>query len=240
MKNLFALLVLIISITSCVRNKTPKVVHSNSNEIAEIQKDTTFVDISDLPIHIDSTAYMVHPIGNVALNQGWQKEMYKSSRYTGQSFSTSNYSGYRLSGNLSNVLFQHIESDTLIPLTDKVIRINAMTFLHEVYKETGKQVFMYEINDLDTNLDKKLDYNDINSLFISNIDGSSFKKLTENNREVINWQIVPVLNRLYYRTVEDTNKDGIFNNTDKMHYKYVNLSSPKLDIVEYFPLENIN
>ena len=68
-----------------------------------------------------------------------------------------------------------------------------------------------------TNQDGKLDYNDINTLFISKINGTDFRKLTETNKELIDWKLIESKNRLYFRTIEDTNKDGEFDKKDIAH-----------------------
>ena len=45
-------------------------------------------------------------------------------------------------------------------------------------------------------------------------------------------------NRLYYRTIEDINKNGAFDKNDLVHYYYVELLSPDWKTQKYNPIEN--
>lgn len=238
MKNILILGITILLFTSCGRDNKPKIVHAENNgtEIPELKKDTTFIEISDLPIQIDSTNYLIHPIGNFRIEDNRGKVIYKSSGYSYKNFSVSNYGGYRISGNLSNVKFQHIDSEKLSVLTENIIKIKSLTFLRKVFDNTKKQLLVYEVTDKDTNQDRKLDFNDINTLYISKINGTDFIKLTDTNKELIDWKIIESKNRLYFRTIEDTNKDGEFDKKDIIHYKYVDLNNESLIVKEYKPI----
>ena len=238
MKNILILGITILLFTSCGTDNKPKIVHAENNgtEIPELKKDTTFIEISDLPIQIDSTDYLIHPIGDFRIEDNRGKVIYKSSGYGSKNFAIASYGGYRISGNLSNVKFQHIDSEKLSTLTKNIIKIKSLTFLRKVYDNTKKQFLVYEVTDKDTNQDGKLDFNDINTLFISKINGTDFRKLTDTNKELIDWKLVESKNRLYFRTIEDTNKDGEFDKKDIVQYKYVDLNSDNLKITEYKPI----
>lgn len=238
MKNILILGITILLFASCGTDNKPKIVHAenNENELPELKKDTTFIEISDLPIQIDSTNYLIHPIGNFRIEDKRGKVIYKSSGSGSNNFSVSNYGGYRISGNLSNVKFQHIDSEKLTSLTENVIKIKSLSFLRKVFDNTKKQLLVYEVTDKDTNQDGKLDFNDINTLYISKTNGTDFRKLTDTNKELINWKIIESKNRLYFRTIEDTNKDGEFDKKDIVHYKYVDLNSDNMKITEYKPI----
>jgi hypothetical protein len=41
---------------------------------------------------------------------------------------------------------------------------------------------------------------------------------------------------LYFRTIEDTNKNGQFDKKDVVHYNYINLSSSTWQVVGYKPI----
>jgi hypothetical protein len=89
---------------------------------------------------------------------------------------------------------------------------------------------------MDSNKDGKLDSNDIKDLYISTIDGSNFKKLSVEFQEFIDWNVIDSQNRLYFRTIEDINKNGAFDKDDKVHYQYVDLLDKELKVVEYNPI----
>ncbi len=233
-------LIIIIALIfiSCITDNKPKIVHQKEQgeQVLKPIKDSTFIEIADLPIEIDSTDYLIHPVGNFKIEDSRGKVIYKSSNYRSQNFSISSYNGYTLSGNLTNVLFQNKNTHELIPLSKDYIKIVSMTFLRKVSDKIKKQYWVYKVLDNDTNLDGILDYEDVNTFYISKIDGSGFKKISEENRELINWKLIESTNKLYFRTVEDKNRDGDFDNTDTVHYRYIDLSADDLEVMEYNPL----
>ncbi len=89
---------------------------------------------------------------------------------------------------------------------------------------------------MNTNRDAKLDANDIKSLYISTISGANFKKLSATMQELIDWNLVESKNRLYFRTIEDTNQNGQFDKNDRINYNYVDLLSPDFTIESYDPI----
>ena len=64
-------------------------------------------------------------------------------------------------------------------------------------------------------------------------DGSNFK--TTNFQEVIDWNVIEKTNRLYFRSIEDVNKNGAFDKNDKVHYHYVNLLANEWKVEIYTP-----
>ena len=169
MKQTLIFTFIISLLTSCVNNSNPETVHSENNnlDIIELKKDSSFVETADLPIEIDSTNHLIHPIGYFNIQNSRGKIIYKSSSCGSQNFSISNYGGYRLSGNLTNVKFQHKDSDKLTSLTNDFIKIKSLTFLRKVFDNTKKHYLVYEIIDTDSNRDGKLDSADIKSIYIS-------------------------------------------------------------------------
>lgn len=89
---------------------------------------------------------------------------------------------------------------------------------------------------MDTNRDTKLDANDIKALYISTIDGKNLKKLSADMQELIDWNLVESKNRLYFRTIEDTNQNGQFDKNDRINYHFVDLLSPEFTIEKYNPI----
>lgn len=238
-KNSLILTLLICVLASCTDGKKPKIVYDNSGknkETTELKKDTTLIETADLPIRMDSTDYLIHPIGFLKISKSWSKTSYRSSDYKNTNFSVSNQSKYEITGNLTNLKFQHIDSEKLIPLTEKTINIQSVTFIKEVFDRTKSKYLLYKVIDKDTNLDQVLDYQDLKSLYISKIDGSSFTKITPEYQELVSWKILASKNKLYFKTVEDINKDGEFDKTDIIHYHYLDLENKMWDAKEYNPL----
>lgn len=238
-KRLLVTTIILTSIYSCGNDSQPKVVYDNNenNQANPPKTDTTSVEIADLPIRIDSTEYLIHPIGTYQIYKSRSK-IISGSRYSGDhvNFSISNSSDNKITGNLTNLRFQHIDSDKLISLTDKTIKIWSTTFLTDVYQRIKVPYLLYRITDKDTNRDGKMDHQDLESLYLSKIDGSRFIKLTPEYHQFVKWHLIGSINRLYFKTVEDINKDGEFDRNDSIHYYYVNLTNDVLKTIEYYPL----
>lgn len=210
----------------------PKVIYSNSTKVKEQPKeDSTQVEIADLPVQMDGTNFLIHPVAGLNISGG----NYKSNLNT-VSFKIFNYSEYEITGYLRNLKFQEIGSDSIRALTDKPILIQTATYLKSVADKAKQQVLIYTLADLDTNKDDKIDVNDIKSLYISEISGNKFTKISEDFQELIDWSIIESKNRLYFRTVEDTNKNGQFDKDDVIHYHYLDLSNKEWKVFDYNPI----
>lgn len=230
-------LVAFVVLVACKQEKeTPKVIYeepktnNNSRSI-----DTTSIKIADLPIHMEGTKYLIHPVGDVRVYDDFSK-VYGSTKTNQVSYAISNYNRFEITGYFENLKFQHIDSVNVKPLTDEKIQIQTVTYLDRIAANTKKQILVYSVVDKDTNKDNKIDQNDIKSLYISAIDGSNFTKLTEDYLEFIDWNIIEAQNRLYFRCIEDINKNGAFDKNDKVHYHYVNLLDAEWKVEAYMPI----
>jgi len=112
-----------------------------------------------------------------------------------------------------------------------------MTFLKDIFEETGEKFLVYEIFDQDTNMDGRINSGDIKALYLSNNDGSNLIKLTPNLQELVNWKLIKMNTHLYFKTLEDTDSNGKFDKEDDIHYFYINFNQPELKPMEYHPLE---
>jgi hypothetical protein len=234
MKNIlkFFTLSIIFLFASCKEEvEKPKVIYENTTK-GQIPVDTTALKVADLPIHMEGTNFLIFPIGNLNSSKGVKSSSYRSQ----EGFTVSNYGEYQITGYLQNLKFQEIGKDTLTILTDKPILIQTATYLKSVSEKTKQQFLVYTLADMDTNKDNKLDTDDIKSLYISAISGHQFIKLSPDFQELIDWNLISVSNRLYFRTIEDTSKNGEFEKEDVLHYYFVNLLDKGLKAQEYKPL----
>lgn len=234
MKNYIPLLILIILCSACTKGDKRKVVSEVENGQAE-NKNIKTVDIADLPIHIDSTHYLVHPIGTYILKKD-RSDYSKYGSYRLDNYDISSQSGDRITGNLSNVKFQRIDANELKSLTEENLNISSMTFIRDVFKKIEKGYLIYDVIDKDTNADGTLDFNDLRSLYMSNLNGTSFRKLSPNGQDLIKWKVILAANKLYFKSLEDTNNDGEFNKKDQFHYFFIDLSDDTSKVVEYHPI----
>ena len=114
--------------------------------------------------------------------------------------------------------------------------IERITYLKNFSDKTKKQLLVYVLEDMDSNGDGKLDGSDIKNLYVSEINGAKFIKLSVDLQELIDWNIIESQNRIYFRTIEDINKNGAFDKDDKVHYQYVHLLDKELKAIEYNPI----
>jgi hypothetical protein len=228
----------ILSLVSCKKEQTtPKVKYEDSKSKIEttVKVDSSSIKIADLPILMEGTKYLIHPIGDVRVYDDY-KSVYGSSKTNQVSYAISNYNRFELTGYFTNLKFQNIDSTAVKSLTSDRIQIQTVTFLNAFAEKTKKQILVYNFVNNDTNKDGNVNQNDIKSLALSSIDGSNFKKLSEDFSEVMDWNVIEAQNRLYFRCIEDINKNGAFDKNDKVHYHFVNLLDKDWKVEEYMPI----
>ncbi|ESU26965.1 hypothetical protein FLJC2902T_23060 [Flavobacterium limnosediminis JC2902] len=240
MKNFskYTVLVLLALLASCKEEtEKPKVIYEEEKDAAAktVAKDSSQIKIADLPIHMEGTKYLIHAIGDVRVSA--ERGSYGSSKTNSMSYAISNYNRFELTGYFENLKFQHIDSTALRPITDKPMQIQTATYLNTISDKSNKQILVYSVVDADTNKDGKLDANDIKALYISAISGLKFTKLSVDLQELLDWNVVEAQNRLYFRTIEDINKNGAFDENDKVHYHFVNLLSKDWTVEAYEPIK---
>ena len=225
MTKFLSFLLLCLLLISCV-DEIRRPVSSGSAE----EDNNTNPEVAMLPVHIDSTNYLIHPVGEIEVRE---------SEYFGSSSSSggSGVSGDMFYGNFSNLKFQELKSEEFTDLTKETLRIQSVSFLREIFDNTGRQLLLYRILDTDTNADGKLTSQDAEALYISKIDGRDFKKVSPAEQVVLEAQTLKEMNRLYFRSFEDTSANGRMDSEEKPHYFYVDLASEELKVTEYFPLE---
>jgi hypothetical protein len=228
----------ILSLFSCKKvENTPKVTYDDSKSklVTPPVIDSSSIKIADLPVLMEGTKYLIHPIGDIRVYDNY-RSVYGSSKTNQVSYAVSNYNRFELTGYFDNLKFQHVDSTNVRALTTEKIQIQTVTFLNTISEKSKKQILVYNFVDNDTNRDGTIDQNDIKSLALSNIDGSNFKKLSKELNEVVDWNIIEAQNRLYFRCIEDINKNGAFDKNDKVHYHYVNLLDKDWKVEEYMPI----
>jgi len=230
---------LVVLLVACKQEKeTPKVTYgTTTKEKPEPKVDPSQIKVADLPIHFAGTTILIHPVGDLNIGARDNAVAYESSRgESQQSFTVSNNNDYEITGYLQNIKFQEIGKDTITSLTDKPILIETATYLKTIADKTKKHFMVYSLADSDTNNDGKVDSSDIKSLYISDLNGANFVKLSQDLQELIDWKIIEAQNRLYFRTIEDINKNGAFDKDDKVHYQYLDLLAKDLKVMEYKPV----
>lgn len=198
MRTLLSLIVL-VTLVSCKKDvATPKVSYDeNKNSQSTTPKDSSEFKVADLPILIEGTHYLIHPIGDVRVYD-IEGKAYGSSKANQISYAISNYNQNEITGYFDNLHFQHIDSTAIHPLTTKKVQIQTATFLNTMAAKTKKQIMVYTLVDADTNKDGEINQNDIRSLYLSTTSGKEFTKISTDFQEVIDWNIIEAQNRLYF------------------------------------------
>ncbi|HEU4789951.1 MAG TPA: hypothetical protein VFS71_09710 [Flavobacterium sp.] len=228
----------LLLLASCKEEiEKPKVTYDASKVGRELTKaDSTQIKIADLPIQMEGTNYLIHPVGDLSVYEKGTKNRYGSSSVNDLSFTISNASEYEITGFLQNLKFQKIGSDSIKALTDKPVLIQTATYLKTISDKINKQIMVYSMMDMDTNKDGKLDVSDITTLYLSEISGDKLTKVSPDLQELIDWNLIESQKRLYFRTVEDTNKNGKFDSKDVVHYNYIDLADKDWKVESYNPI----
>lgn len=240
MKNYFKYIALVIvgTVISCKDEvQKPKVIYDASNKVNVVTKaDSAQIEVADLPIQMEGTNYLIHPVGDLRVFEKGTKARYGSSSVNDVSFTISNLGEYEITGYLQNLKFQEVNSDSIRPLSDKPILILTATYLKSVADKTQNKLMVYTLTDSDTNKDGKIDTGDIKTLYLSDISGENFTKVSADLQELVDWSLIESKSRLYFRTIEDTNQNGQFDKNDVLHYNYIDLASKNWEVKSYKPI----
>jgi len=74
-------------------------------------------------------------------------------------------------------------------------------------------------------------------LYLSEISGNRFTKMSVDFQELVDWNLIESKSRLYFRTIEDTNKNGAFDKNDVLHYHFIDLTSKEWKVSDYNPID---
>jgi hypothetical protein len=248
MRTLLIIWGIVLILSSCEKRQ-PKIDYSSQNQkdsltMGNIVNDTSKVLISELPIYFDSTDYLIHPVGFVSLSDRENKGILKTGSFSSRDYSNNDFSVESshndfFSGSITNLVFEELKSRNQRLLTGKMVCITNVQYLRDLSKKIKRQYLLYSVIDKDLNHDGELNYQDIGSLYISKIDGSDFKKITIDYHEYKGGELIIQDLKYFYRTIEDTNKDGSFDKKDKYHYYFIDFANESYKVIEYNPLKLI-
>ncbi len=217
---------------ACTNTDKPKVVYEQDTTATGLIIDTTAVPMANLPIHFDSTDYLIFVVGK-AQSYGRDSKFYIGSGSSNEeSFSVGYFDGQSVRGDIDNIKFQHIDSVHIRELTTEQIKIRSFHLI-----QTTANIILLEVIDKDTNKDHELTYEDVVSLYMANSNGTKFKKLSINGHQLLDWKLMTAANRVYFRTIEDVNRNGEFDSKDAFHHYFVSLKTEDFEAVEIYPLK---
>ncbi len=236
MKQNTLLFILLVTIAlACTNTEKPKVVYAQDSTAKGLIVDTAAVTMVNLPIHFDSTNYSLFVVGKTHSYKRGSKFYIGSgsSSSSNESFSVGYFNGESVRGDMNNLKFQHIDSTHIRTLTTEQINIRSLHLVHAI-----TNVILLEVVDKDTNKDYQLTSEDVGSFYIANASGSKFVKLSPNGHQLLDWRLISAANRVYYRTIEDANKNGKFDKKDIFHHYFVSLKNDAFEAIEIFPSQN--
>jgi len=201
-----------ILLVSCIKKEQKgEVIEKNLNSATvidnEVDHNKFFVD---LPIKLDSSAYILYPVHESTDSKSDVKISYKS---------RSGYENY-----IDNLIFQHIESEKTHVLTKNKIKIISYEQLYNLKREAEK-IIVYQV--IDTFYDDKESIT-LTSLYIGTNDGKLFKKISKSNHHLNGWKYIPESKKVYFKTIEDIDKNNTLDNSDKHNIYSVSIEDFKV------------
>jgi hypothetical protein len=205
MKYLIALII-IIGFFACGETETSRELIEAENLTAE-QIDSVLTEYKfqyESPILFDSSNHVLIPISTELLE--------KRTKYSHDGYYSDDYPRYW------NVLFYNRASGETRLLTEDKYRISRIYAKESDYDDKGQimeNLVLYEIADIDYNKDSKLNDNDPEFLFSSNIDGTNLKRISPLNEDLISYRVIPKTQQILIKTRRDKNQDSLFNHKDE-------------------------
>ncbi|MGM9478448.1 hypothetical protein ACS5PU_18630 [Pedobacter sp. GSP4] len=167
----------------------------------------------DSPIIVDKTDMLIYPL---RLNSD-DEESYKREANTAH----------------WNLVFYNTISGQNELLTKEKIIINSFS-IGQAEKASNHpatlsdQFIYYNITDSDYDGDKKLTSKDPSKLYISNLEGKSFTRISPNNYELSSWKIDDKHDLILMNLTKDSNGDKEFNDEDEVEYFVYSLKTKTL------------
>ncbi len=123
-------------------------------------------------------------------------------------------------GSYWNIIFLNSKTNAYHLLSNRKMLIKSYDFkfgssTHENIAYTSKYIF-YEIVTDDYNNDKKLTDQDPEYLFISDKEGNGLRQISPANYNLINWRLLPSVNKVIMIVKKDSDKNGAFDSYDEV------------------------
>ncbi|WP_316827754.1 hypothetical protein [Pedobacter miscanthi] len=198
---------IIILATAC--NEESKTISTNqtSTTVTKYQPKVQYGS----PIIVNKTNILLYPL---KLNRNDDSDSYKREANT----------------NHWNFIFYNITSGKSELLTKERIIINSFN-IGNAEKGSNHQATLsdqfiyYNITDSDYDGDQKLTSKDPHKLYLSNLEGKSFTRISPNNYNLGSWEIDDQHDLILMDLIKDVNGDKEFNEKDEVEYFIYNLKT---------------
>ncbi len=224
MKKLLFSLAALILICSCKRNE-PRIVYDKGEQVKDLNESENKKYkklITDLPFSFDSLKYLYFPIGET--NESFRinaRSIASSYSKTSKSYSLGYVNGRYVNCNLNNLMIRPKNSSTFKLLTKSDLKIKSMNYLYRIDTLHGIDRFIFRVIDFDSNKDTHINDDDLVGLYSSRTNGADFKRISPKKQQLIDWKTVDLQGLLYFRTMEDIDRNGEFDDKDRINlYEY--------------------
>ncbi len=134
-----------------------------------------------------------------------------------------------------NVVFYNIETGEHQLLTERKVRISEIYFntdennrQHNIMKDK----VIFEIGDDDYNNDGKINSNDPEYLFCSDLNGMNLTRISPKDEDLQDFKIISKSNEILIKTLRDSKEDSVFNSEDESILYKATLSNQKWTLKE--------
>ncbi len=179
----------------------PLILTGISNVFAQKSSDYYF----DQPFLTDSATTLLIPIG------------YDEPLFTSNKLASWGY--------YANIIFYNFTTDTQKRLFDKntyILSFSRQNYSHSnsktsLYNLTKQHIF-YQIRNIDSNNNQKIDDEDSAILYVSDTKGNNLKALSSQEENVVGFTLYEKQNFALVKIQKDMNNDHNFNSKDKEYY----------------------
>ena len=221
------ILLAILGLWACRENKTRIVYEDNDtivqpNHSNDSESELNKMIAAELPFTFDNLEHLYFAVGETDESNRLKVKSFSGSySRTSNSHSHGYFNGRKLDCDIENLLIKLQGDTTYKLLTNNVIKIKTMTYLYSFDTLYGKDRIIYKIIDSDTNKDTFLNDEDLLGLYISKTNGDDFKRISPQNHQLLDWKMIVSQGLLYFRTIEDINRNGEFDKHDRHNlYEY--------------------
>ncbi len=238
MRKLFLFLIGAALICSCNRNE-PRIVYDENDKNEPLENITDSENenyeklIADLPFSFDSLEFLYFPIGETNESFKMNVRSFASSySKTSKSYSLGYVRGRNVNCNLNNIMIRPKNSSTFKLLTNSDLKIKSLNYLYRIDTLHGIDRFIFRIIDSDSNKDTFINDDDLVGLYSSKTNGEDLKRISPKNQQLIDWETVDLQGLLYFRTMEDIDRNGEFDDKDRINlYEYDLIKGDSIKVI---------
>lgn len=123
---------------------------------------------------------------------------------------------------IRNILFFDKKTGQSRPLINDTLHILSFA----IHKEFSRPLIFFRIVKRDVNGDKKYNSNDAVMLYVSDLNGLNFTRITPDNEQFFDYFYYPESETILIKTAFDIDNNKSFNNLDETNFREMKIKSP--------------